>query len=79
MLKFQTLAFSLVSNGITIKIELMMNQRDEKSPERSYKWPWFLLVAVLLFVALTILWMSYAVHREKQERDFSAPIPAGAK
>ena len=46
---------------------------------RRYKWPWFVLAAVLLFVALTILWMSFAVHREKQERDFNAPIPAGGK
>jgi hypothetical protein len=46
---------------------------------RRYKWPWFMLAAVVLGVALAIVWMSFAIHREKQERDFNAPIPAGAK
>jgi len=48
------------------------------SPRR-YKWPWFLLAAVIVFLALAILWMSYAAHRLEQERDFNAPAPAGAK
>ena len=46
---------------------------------RRYKWPWFVLAAFLLGVALAIVWMSFAVHREKQERDFNAPMPTGAK
>ncbi|HVU09608.1 MAG TPA: hypothetical protein VHG89_13835 [Verrucomicrobiae bacterium] len=46
---------------------------------RRYKWPWFVLAGVLLFIAMTILWMSVAVHRERQERDLNAPLPAGAK
>jgi hypothetical protein len=54
-----------------------MNESNENP--RGYKWPKFALILVLLFVLLAILWMSFAVHREKQERDFSAPIPAGAK
>lgn len=54
-----------------------MNESNENP--RRYKWPWFVLAAVLLFIALTIVWMSFAVKRERQERDFSAPIPAGAK
>jgi len=54
-----------------------MNEPDQKP--RRYRWPWFLLAAILLFVALTILWVSVAVHQEKQERDFSAPAPGGGK
>jgi hypothetical protein len=46
---------------------------------RRYRWPWFVLAAILLFLALAIVWMGFAVKREKQERDFNAPIPAGAK
>jgi nitric oxide reductase large subunit len=46
---------------------------------RRYKWPWFVLAAVLLFLALAVLWVSFAAHREKQERDFNAPIPTGGK
>jgi hypothetical protein len=46
---------------------------------RHHIWPWFVLAAVVLGVALAIMWMSFAIHRERQERDFNAPIPAGAK
>jgi hypothetical protein len=40
-----------------------------------YRWPWLVLAAFLLGVALAIVWMSFAVHREKQERDLNAPLP----
>jgi hypothetical protein len=53
----------------------MTNEPDENSPKRNYKWPWFVLAAVLLFALLAVLWMSIAVHRERQERDFNAPLP----
>ena len=55
------------------------NKPGENDPKRNYKWPWLLLAAVVLFVALAILWVGFAAHREKQERDFNAPIPGGAK
>ena len=48
---------------------------DEDRPPPRYRWPWFVLSAFLLGVALAIVWMSYAVHRERQERDLSAPVP----
>jgi hypothetical protein len=54
-----------------------MNESNENP--RRHKWPWFVLAAVLLFFALTVVWMSFAVHREKQERDFNAPIPTDGK
>jgi hypothetical protein len=73
------LAFSLVSSGIAFKIEIAMNEPDETPPRQNYKWPWFVLTAVVLFIALTIVWMVFAVKRERQERDFNAPIPASAK
>ncbi len=34
--------------------------------------------AVVLFVVLAVVWMSLAVRREKQERDFNAPLPGSA-
>ncbi len=52
---------------------------EPKGDSRHYKWPWFVLAAVVLFVALMVVWMSFAVKRERQERDFNAPVPAGAK
>jgi hypothetical protein len=56
-----------------------VSKQDESQKKRNYKWPQFVLAGALLFVLLAILWMSIAVHREKQERDFSAPIPTGTK
>jgi hypothetical protein len=50
-----------------------MNEPNENP--RRYRWPWFVLAAILLFVTLAIVWMSFAVKRERQERDFSAPLP----
>jgi hypothetical protein len=54
-----------------------MSDQNEIPPKRNYKWPWFVLAAVLLFLALGILWVGFAAIREKQERDFNAPIPTG--
>jgi bacteriorhodopsin len=50
-----------------------MNEPNE-SPRR-YRWPWYAVAAVVLFVVLTVVWMSFAVKRERQERDFNAPLP----
>lgn len=50
-----------------------MSETNE-NPQR-HQWPWFVLAAFLLGVILAIGWMSYAVHREKQERDVNAPLP----
>jgi len=52
---------------------IRMNGQNENPPR--YHWPWFVLAAFLLGVALAIVWMSFAVHREKQERDLNAPLP----
>ena len=50
-----------------------MEAPQENHPR--YRWPWLVLAAFLLGVALAIAWMSYAVHREKQQRDLNAPLP----
>jgi hypothetical protein len=52
-----------------------MNEPVEKIPPRTYRWPWFLLAAVLLGIVLAIIWVAYARNCEKQEPDFSAPLP----
>jgi hypothetical protein len=52
---------------------------EENQNPRRYQWPWFVLAAVVLFFVLTIVWVSFAVKRERQERNFSAPVPAVAK
>jgi len=53
-----------------------MNESNQNP--RPYKWPWFVLAAVVLGVVLAIVWMSFAVKREKEERDFNSPISTGA-
>jgi hypothetical protein len=52
---------------------------EPKENPRRYKWPWFVLAAILLFVALAVVWMNFAVQREKQEHDFNAPISTDGK
>jgi len=47
-------------------------QSDAGSRPR-YKWPWFLLGAVLLGFALAVLWMSKEVERMRLIRDANAP------
>ena len=49
---------------------------NEIPPKQNYRWPRFVLAMVLLGVVLAIVWMSYAVQREKEERNFSAPPPS---
>ena len=48
-----------------------MNGPNEKP--RRYKWPWFVLAAFLLGVALAILWMMFDVQTIEQERNPNVP------
>jgi hypothetical protein len=57
----------------------MPNLPNEPEEKPRYRWPWFVLAAVLLFIALAILWVSFAVEKVEQERGVNAPLPAGAK
>jgi len=54
-------------------IRIKMNEPNGNS--RRYQWPWFVLAAFLLGVALAILWMSFAVKKVEQERNVNAPLP----
>jgi hypothetical protein len=53
-----------------------MNEPNEKLPRHRYQWPWLVLVAFLLGVALAILWMSFEVRKVEQERNVNVPPPA---
>jgi hypothetical protein len=55
----------------------MMNEPDEIPPKQNYKWPWFVAAAVLLFVALAVVFVSCKARQIEHERDFSAPLPGG--
>jgi bacteriorhodopsin len=68
------------SNCFAAATALCSSQMSEQNGNpRRYKWPWFVLAAALIFLALAVLWVGFAANREKQERDFNAPIPAGGK
>jgi hypothetical protein len=44
--------------------------------QRRYTWPWFVLAAVLLAIALAVLWMSKEIARTRRIRDLNEPPPA---
>jgi cytochrome oxidase assembly protein ShyY1 len=46
--------------------------------QRRYTWPWFVLAAVLLAIALAVLWMSKEVERTRRIRDLNSPPPPKA-
>jgi hypothetical protein len=49
--------------------------------QRRYIWPWFVLAAVLLAIALAVAWMSKEVERARRIHDLNspaAPAPRGA-
>ncbi len=53
-----------------------MKPEDEKTPQ--YKWPWFALAAVILFLALAIFWVSLAAIKLRHQRDINSPLPTSA-
>ncbi len=57
-------------------MQTRMNE-STKDPRR-YKWPWLVAAAVVLGVALAIVWMSLAVKKVERERDLNAPLPSSA-
>ena len=44
---------------------------DEKP---KYKWPRYVLAAVIIFFVAAIVWMVIEVKKLERERDFSAPV-----
>ena len=56
-----------------------VSEMNENPPPVRYRWPWWVLAAVLLFFALAVLWMSLAVRREREERGFNPPTPPQAR
>jgi hypothetical protein len=45
----------------------------EPKSQRRYTWPWFVLAAVLLAIALAVLWMSKEIARARRIHDLNAP------
>ena len=55
------------------------NGPDQNPPVRSYRWPWFVAAAVLVFVILAVVWVIFAAKKVERERNLNAPVPADAK
>jgi len=54
----------------------MSREADDEKPQtsrRKYVWPWFVLGAVLLGIALSVLWLSHEIERTRRIRDLNAP------
>ncbi|HEX3857011.1 MAG TPA: hypothetical protein VHY30_06930 [Verrucomicrobiae bacterium] len=52
-----------------------MSEQNETPPEQNYKWPWFVLAAVLLFIVLAVAFVGFKARQIEHERNFSAPLP----
>jgi hypothetical protein len=56
-----------------------MDEATHLQARPRYRWPWYLLGAVLLAIALGVVWVAYAVHDVRKHRDPLDPRlnPAG--
>ena len=52
-----------------------MQKTSGQAPKQNYQWPWIVGAAVVLAIALAIVWMSVAVKKVERERDFGTPLP----
>jgi len=48
-----------------------MNAETQTAGKQRYRWPWFVLAALILAVILTVIWMSFEVSRVKRIRDLN--------
>jgi hypothetical protein len=51
---------------------------EAKQIPRRYRWPWLVAAAVALGLVLAVIWVAFAVKTVERERDYNAPLPAGA-
>ena len=52
---------------------------EEDNNPRRYKWPWFVLAAVLVSIVLAVVWVTFAVKKVERDRSFNPSIPVGSK
>jgi len=56
-------------------MEEQENQNKPSDARPHYRWPWFVLAAVILWILLAVVWMSKEVERTRRMRDYNAPLP----
>ena len=69
------MGFAMMQN---VRQFMVMQKPSGNSPKRNYKWPWLVGAAVVLAIALAIVWMDIAVKKVERERDVNAPLPSTA-
>jgi hypothetical protein len=70
-------SFFVVLRGREGDIIPRMPEQNAKDPKTRYRWPWFLLAAVILAIVLAVIWMSVAVRRVREYRKPEMPsVPA---
>jgi hypothetical protein len=72
--ELQTNLASFASIFINRYNEIGMDDPNENP--RRHRWPWLVLAAFLLGVALAVLWISFEVRKVERERDVNAPLPS---
>lgn len=55
-----------------------MQKKSGNAPKQKYRWPWFVGAAIVLGIALAVMWVSIAVKKIERERDVNAPLPNSA-
>ena len=45
-----------------------MDDRNADPSVPRYRWPWFVLAALILGTVLTVIWMAVAVRRVREQR-----------
>ncbi len=55
-----------------------MSESADNLPDPNIKWPWFVLAADVLAGVLAVVWIGYSIKHEREQRDFSAPLPNSA-
>ena len=61
---------------VPVKMWIKMNEPNENP--RRYKWPWFVLAAVVLGIVLAVFWVALAAKKVQDQRDFGSPLPSSA-
>jgi len=46
---------------------------NEANPTPRYRWPWFLLAAVVLAIVLAVVWVNHEVQRTRRIQQINAP------
>ena len=52
-----------------------MTTPETASTPRKYRWPWFVLAAVVLGLVLAVLAVAFAARKVSEQRDYNAPMP----